>query len=136
MVTDRTGTVLLDATDGRVYSADRTLRMATLHLLGDREGWHQRSRPCPGTGGQMVGFDLPEWGLLHRRNRRHGCACISAKAGRPRRRPWMAAKGVVAVHNYKTGEILCAVSSPTYDPDDVPGSGGRQHYGEYDKAPM
>src|SRR5699024_227889 len=29
-------------------------------------------------------------------------------------------KGVVAVYNYKTGEILCAVSSPNYDPDDVP----------------
>ena len=29
-------------------------------------------------------------------------------------------KGTVGVYNYKTGEILCAVSSPTYDPDDVP----------------
>ncbi len=33
-------------------------------------------------------------------------------------------KGTVGVYNYKTGEILCAVSSPTYDPDDVPGRGG------------
>ena len=29
-------------------------------------------------------------------------------------------KGTVAVYNYKTGEILCAVTTPTYDPDDVP----------------
>ena len=28
--------------------------------------------------------------------------------------------GTVGVYNYKTGEILCAVSSPTYDPDQVP----------------
>ncbi len=27
---------------------------------------------------------------------------------------------MVGVYNYKTGEILCAVSSPTYDPDHVP----------------
>lgn len=29
-------------------------------------------------------------------------------------------KGTVAVYNYKTGEILCAVTTPTFDPDDVP----------------
>ena len=29
-------------------------------------------------------------------------------------------KGTVAVYNYRTGEILCAVSTPTYDPDNVP----------------
>ena len=29
-------------------------------------------------------------------------------------------KGVVAVYNYKTGEILCALTTPTYDPDNVP----------------
>ena len=39
VVTDRTGAVLLDATDGRTYSDDRTVRLATLHLLGDREGY-------------------------------------------------------------------------------------------------
>lgn len=29
-------------------------------------------------------------------------------------------KGTVAVYNYKTGEILCMVSSPAYDPMDIP----------------
>ena len=29
-------------------------------------------------------------------------------------------KGTVGIYNYKTGEILCAVTSPTYDPDHVP----------------
>ena len=29
-------------------------------------------------------------------------------------------KGTVAVYNYQTGEILCLVSSPTYDPRNVP----------------
>jgi peptidoglycan glycosyltransferase len=28
--------------------------------------------------------------------------------------------GTLAVYNYKTGEILCAVSTPNYDPDNVP----------------
>lgn len=29
-------------------------------------------------------------------------------------------KGTVSIYNYKTGEILCAVTTPTYDPDNVP----------------
>ena len=37
-ITDRDGTVLLDTTDGRVYSENRTIRQATLHWLGDRQG--------------------------------------------------------------------------------------------------
>ncbi len=29
-------------------------------------------------------------------------------------------KGAISVYNYKTGEILCLVSTPTYDPEDPP----------------
>ena len=29
-------------------------------------------------------------------------------------------KGTVGVYNYKTGEIICMISSPTYDPSDPP----------------
>ena len=29
-------------------------------------------------------------------------------------------KGTIGIYNYKTGEILCAVTTPTYDPDNVP----------------
>jgi peptidoglycan glycosyltransferase len=29
-------------------------------------------------------------------------------------------KGTVAVYNYKTGELLCAVTTPAFDPDNVP----------------
>jgi peptidoglycan glycosyltransferase len=29
-------------------------------------------------------------------------------------------KGTIAVYDYKTGRILCAVSTPTFDPDNVP----------------
>ena len=29
-------------------------------------------------------------------------------------------RGTIGVYNYKTGELLCAVTSPSYDPDNVP----------------
>lgn len=119
VVTDRTGTVLLDATDGRVYSADRTLRMATLHLLGDREGYI--SAPAVSEySSQMVGFDLLNGVYSTSGTGGTAVLTISAKAQEAALEALDGRKGVVAVYNYKTGEILCAVSSPTYDPDDVP----------------
>ena len=39
--------------------------------------------------------------------------------------------GTVGVYNYKTGEILCSVTSPTYDPDNVPDVAG-DTTGQYD----
>ena len=57
IITDRSGVLLLDATDGRVYSDDPALRTSTLHLLGDRYGYI--SAPAlAGFSSQMVGFDL------------------------------------------------------------------------------
>lgn len=32
-------------------------------------------------------------------------------------------KGAVAVYNYRTGDVLCMVSSPTFDPADPPEDG-------------
>ena len=29
-------------------------------------------------------------------------------------------KGTVAVYNYKTGKLLCSVTTPTFDPDNIP----------------
>ena len=40
-------------------------------------------------------------------------------------------KGTVAVYNYKTGEILCAVTGPTYDPDNLPDLTGESYEGVF-----
>lgn len=119
VVTDRTGAVLLDATDGRTYSDDWTVRLATLHLLGDREGYI--SAPAVSEySSQMVGFDLINGVYSTSGTGGTAVLTISAKAQKAALEALDGRKGVVGVYNYKTGEILCAVSSPTYDPDDVP----------------
>ena len=51
VVTDRTGAVLLDATDGRTYSDDRTVRLAA----GRSGGLYQR--PC------RIGIQQPDGGI-------------------------------------------------------------------------
>ncbi|MCC8023285.1 MAG: penicillin-binding protein [Clostridiales bacterium] len=100
----------------RVYNSDPTIRKATLHAVGDPTGFIA-------TGVQSV-YDakLTGYGLVNGvySIKRYGsgnnitlnldsevCAvAYNALGGK---------KGTIGVYNYKTGEILCMVSSPTYD---------------------
>lgn len=118
-ITDRSGEVLLDLTESRTYSTNATTRKSMLHWLGDRKGYINAAAVSH-YAAEMAGFDLV--GGVYDASGTGGTASLTlsatvqntaldALAGR---------KGTVAVYNYKTGEILCAVTSPTYDPDDVP----------------
>ena len=118
-VTDRSGNVLLDITEERTYSSDETTRKSTLHWLGDRKGYISASAVSH-YAGKMAGFDLVsgvydssgEGGEMNLTlSARVQNAALEAMNGR---------KGTVGVYNYKTGEILCALTTPTYDPDNVP----------------
>ena len=100
VVTDRNGTVLLDATDGRQYSDDVMLRMATLHLLGDRDGYINAPAVSQYSS-QMVGFDLVNG--IYSTSGTGGTAVltISAEAQKAALEALDGRKGVVGVYNYK-----------------------------------
>ena len=114
-LTDRNGTVLASMDSGdSAYAEDRAVRVACLHAVGDFEG-------NIGTGAltafaeALTGYDaltgLRSGGKtvkLSIDSALSVCA-YEALAGR---------KGCVAVANYRTGEILCLVSSPAYDPEE------------------
>jgi len=113
-VTDRSGRVLASAADGtRVFSDDAQIRTACVHAVGDREG-------NIGTGAlrlfstQLSGYNpvtglAPEGGTVRLSIDAQLCAeALSALDGR---------RGAVAVMDYTTGELLCLVSSPAFDPD-------------------
>lgn len=119
VITDRTGELLLDSTDGRSYSQDRDLRKATMHLLGDRFGYI--SAPVLGDyADELVGFTPVDglYSLTDSTNR--GVLTISAAAQKTALEALQGRKGTIGVYNYKTGEILVAATSPTYDPDNMP----------------
>ncbi len=123
VVTDRGGTVLLDVSQERSYAQDSTLRKATLHWLGDRKGYIH-APAVANYAAQMAGFDLTN-GVYHASDgagtarltlsAQVQTAALEAMAGR---------KGTIGIYNYETGEILCAVTTPTYDPDNVPDIAG------------
>lgn len=119
IITDRSGTTLLDMTEKRTYAEDSELRKATLHWLGDRNGFINAAAVSH-YAGQMAGFD-PINGVYNSADG-GGTATLtlSGKAQKAALEAMAGRKGTVAVYNYKTGEILCAVTTPNYDPDNVP----------------
>ncbi len=121
-VVDRSGTVLRDsATDS--YAQDTQVRKATLHLLGDREG-NIPNLIVRNYAQKLIGFDRIN-GTYHLTQGGGVCTLtVSADVQAIALKALNGRKGTVGVYNYKTGEILCAVSSPTYDPDNVPDIAG------------
>lgn len=122
-VTDREGVLLLDMTDGRTYSEDLSIKKSTLHWLGDRYGYI--SAPALSYhADSMVGYSFINGAYAYGDGRATAAMTLSAEAQQAALEALDGRKGTVAVYNYKTGEILCAVTSPTYDPDNVPDIAG------------
>jgi cell division protein FtsI/penicillin-binding protein 2 len=118
-VLDRDGDVLSEVRDGtRTYHENETVRKATLHAVGDLKG-------SIGTGAlnafadRLTGynringaFGAKRGGALYLTiDARYNYEAYQALKGR---------SGTVAVYNYQTGEVLCMVSAPSYDPLHVP----------------
>ncbi|MBP3633337.1 MAG: penicillin-binding protein [Oscillospiraceae bacterium] len=119
IVTDRTGTVLLDSTNGRRYADDSELRKATMHLLGDRYGYI--SAPVLNDyADELIGFSKITGLHTLSDTTVQAKLSISASAQKTALAALAGRKGTIGVYNYETGEILCAVTSPTYDPDAMP----------------
>lgn len=118
-IVDRDGTVLLDATDGRSYADSETLRKAMLHLLGDTQG-NITPYLLNEYGDDLIGFDRING--THHSGSGSGVLrmTLSADVQRTALNALNGQKGTVGVYNYKTGEVLCMVSAPTFDPLNVP----------------
>lgn len=118
-VLDRDGDVLSSVKDGkRTYYDGEAVRKATLHAVGDLQG-------SIGTGALNAFADkLTGYNLL---NGAFGAGrggelylTLDARYNYEAYRALNGRAGTVAVYNYKTGEILCMVSAPSYDPLAVP----------------
>lgn len=118
-ITDRQGILLLDTTKERTYSSDETLRKSTVHWLGDRNG-RIAAPALSHYSAQLAGFDL--LGGVYAYGGVGGVAelTLSSAVQKAALEAMGDYKGTVAVYNYKTGELLCAVTTPTYDPDKPP----------------
>lgn len=112
-IQDRNGTMLFDCAEGQ-YSDDKTTRISTLHAIGDKQG-NINTGAKNLFADQLVGFSLIT-GTSGTGNTikltldaNLNNAAYQAMAGR---------KGVAALYNYETGEVLCMLSTPSFDPAD------------------
>lgn len=118
-VVDRDGRFLLKLRDGRTYASDETLRSSMLHWLGDRSG-NIRGTALQTYAEKLAGFSLING--LYGYGGGGGVAelTLSSQVQKAALAALGSYRGTIAVMNYETGEILCAVSAPTFDPDAVP----------------
>ncbi len=120
-VTDVSGVVLLenDEEGKSHYNASQAIRMATLHAVGDSKG-------NIASGAQTAFADI-----LTGYNRLNGVysldaegstlvMTIDADVNAAAYEALNGKSGVIAVYNYKTGDVLCMVSAPTFDPENPP----------------
>ena len=118
-ILDRDSDVLTEVKDGkRTFYNDATVRKATLHAVGDLQG-NIGTGALNAFGDQLSGYNLIN-GAFGTKRGNELYLTIDARYNYEAYRALGNHAGTVAVYNYKTGEILCMVSTPSYDPLSVP----------------
>jgi penicillin-binding protein A len=121
-VLDRNNVVLAKSENGkRVYNSDETIRRAMLHAVGDTKGYIS-------TGvqyiyrSQLSGYNIVT-GLATPTGKSSGNdirLTLDSSLSKLALQKLGSRSGAVAIYNYKTGEMLCMVSTPNFDPANPP----------------
>lgn len=122
-ITDRDGKALSYSENGvQKYSENSVIRQSTLHVVGDPNGYISTGAQYAFRT-QLSGFNpitgvvSPFGSTITGSNLQ---LTISAEVSATALQALNGKKGAVAVYNYKTGEVFCLVSSPTFDPQNIP----------------
>ena len=115
-ITDRNGVVLAKTEDGkRVYNKSSDIRKATVHAVGDLNGFVSTGMHSAYLK-ELCGYD-PINGVYNLSGKGNNIeltidsdVCVTAYNALGSN------AGTVGVYNYQTGEIVCMVSTPTFDP--------------------
>ena len=119
VIADSTGGLLVDLRDGRTYYGNEQIRKSVLHWVGDRKG--NVSVPFV----DHYATELMDYGAvsgIYTYGDTYGTLnlTLSAEVQAAVLKAMGDRAGTVAVYNYQTGELLCAVTTPTFDPENVP----------------
>lgn len=116
-VYDRDGVLLVENTsDGPIYNDDYYIRVGTIHAVGDSRG-NISTAALSAYRSKLIGYNLVT-GTYKLSGQNSDIkltldadACSTAYQ-------WLEGyeAGSVGVYNYKTGEVLCLVSTPGFDP--------------------
>ena len=131
---DRKGSVLAQTVNGqRVYSEDAAVRKATLHAVGDLDGYIVTGLHSS-YWKKLVGYNLVN-GVFQPNGKGNDIALtLDADLCAAALKALGKYSGTVGVYNYKTGEMLCMVSTPTFDVNqkpDIEGDDSGKYTGVY-----
>lgn len=115
---DRNGVLLADNTkDGIKYNDDSSIRYATVHIVGDKNRSISNSAETSFQD-KLIGYNLLT-GVYSADGRKLNLT-IDAELCAVANKALAGRSGTVGIYNYKTGDILCDVSSPNFDPANPP----------------
>lgn len=114
---DVNGNLLLQNTaSGAIYHDDQSIRKATLHVVGDVSGNISTGAETK-FAGKLTGYNFINGTYAKNSAGRNLYLTIDANVCKAAYAALNGRSGTVGVYNYKTGKIVCLVSSPTYDPN-------------------
>ncbi|UOO36916.1 penicillin-binding protein [Oscillospiraceae bacterium CM] len=130
-VLDRNGLILSTVEDGtRVYADDATVRKATLHAVGDLSG-NIGTGALSAFASRLAGYNFITGAYSRTGQGQNVTLSIDASLNVAAYKALAGRNGAVGVVNYKTGEILCMVSTPAFDPANVPDLSDSRYDGVY-----
>ncbi len=116
-IKDNSGVTLAEATDnGWIYHDNSTIRRATLHAVGDAQG-KIGVGAITAFADKLSGYNLITGARTLFPGGRQIWLTIDAELCSRTYDAMNGLNGCVGMYNYNTGEILCMVSSPTFDPN-------------------
>ncbi|MBQ6601274.1 MAG: penicillin-binding protein [Clostridia bacterium] len=131
---DRDGVALISTVDGeRIHHDSEAVRRSTQHVVGDSSGYIS-------TGIQtlyrsnLVGYNFAD-GIYRILSSDKGCdikLTVDADVSAAAYYAMNGRKGTVVVYNYKTGQVVCMVSAPNFDPLNKPDDIDTDTSGRYD----
>lgn len=133
-IKDTNGEILVTTEDGvRVYNNNKNIRKAVLHTVGDSAGYIA-SGIQTSFKDELTGYTLTD-GVYNLKRYGKGndiTLTLNANVCETAYKALGDKKGTVAVMNYKTGELVCIVSNPTYDILNKPTDINTDTSGKYD----
>lgn len=119
---DVDGDILLESEDGELsYNDDEYVRRGTLHTVGDMNG-NISTGALSAFRSEIVGYSLLTGTYSLGGKGNDVTLTIDDEVSKAAYLALGSYDGCVGVYNYETGEILCMVSSPGFDPEYPPES--------------
>ena len=116
-IRDINGNILVTTENGvRVYNKNKSIRMGTLHTVGDSSGYIANGMQTAFRD-ELTGYTLLD-GVYNLKRYGKGndiTLTLNSNICKTAYNALGNKNGTVAVMNYKTGELICIVSTPTFD---------------------